>query len=188
MIALCGRRDDIHMLHVRDVLRAADIPAILVGVEFGFADVIGRVPFVCIAESAAIFAQSLRRDVPPEKNVEIPESAGDDEIVSAVQRQFFLRFGSDMETFHERGIRFDGRRVFFRASELHLTKNEYMIVRLLFHGAGAYFSAEEIAAACLADGVGGVAVHICNINAKAKRAHGVPLIETKRYKGYRIAL
>jgi hypothetical protein len=186
MIALIGTREDTHIYRIRDALREAEIPAIPVGVEFGFEDIIGRMPFVCIAESAAIFAQSLRRDVPPEKIMDIPESFSDDEIVSTVQRQFFLRFGSDMETVHERGIRFDGRRVFFRAAELRLTKNEYMIVRLLFHGGGAYFSAEEIAAACLPDGVGGVAVHICNINVKAKRAHGVPLIETKRYKGYRI--
>ncbi len=188
MIALFTARDDLHMLHVRDVLRAADIPAILVGVEYGFADVIARMPFVAIAQSASVFAHSLLRHIPPAKIVDIPESFTDEEIVSAVQRRFFLRFGCDMETVHERGIRFDGRRVFFRAVEMHLTKNEYMIVRFLFQGSGGYFTADEIAAACLADGTGGVAVHICNINGKAKRAHGVPLIETKRYKGYRMSV
>lgn len=187
MIALCGRNDDVQLYRVREALRAADIPAILVGIEFGFADVTRRVPLVYFAESAEGFAQSLSRRIRAEKVVKIPESATDGEIVCAVKRQFFLRFGSDMETVHERGIRFDGRRVFFRAAEMHLTKNEYLIVRLLFHGDGAYFTSDEIAAACLADGTGGVAVHICNINAKARRAHGVPLIGTKRYKGYRIA-
>lgn len=186
MIALCGRRDDLHLHRVRDALRTADIPAICVGIEFGFSDVIDRVPLVCFAESASLFADSLARRVPLDKTVVIPHVASDEEIVTLVKRQFFLRFRQDMETVHERGVRFDGRRVFFRAAELHLTKNEYMIVRLLFHGNGAYFTADEIAAACLANGVGGIAVHICNINAKAKRAHGVPLIETKRYKGYRI--
>lgn len=186
MLALCGRREDTQLYRVRDILRAADIPAICIGIEFGFADVIDRVPLVYFAESAELFADALVRRIPAEKQVIISENTTDEEIVSAVKRQFFLRFGNDMETLHERGIRFDGRRVFFRASEMHLTKNEYMIVRLLFHGNGAYFSAEEIAAACLSDAVGGVAVHICNINAKAKYAHGVALIETKRYKGYRI--
>lgn len=188
MIALCGRRDDLYLQRVRDALRTADIPAICVGIEFGFADMIERLPLVCFAESASSFADSLMRRVPPDKIVAIPNELSDEEIVLAVKRQLFLRFRQDVETVHERGIRFDGRRVFFRAAELHLTKNEYMIVRLLFHGCGAYFTADEIAAACLADAVGGVSVHICNINAKAKQAHGVPLIETKRYKGYRIAL
>ncbi len=188
MIALCGRKDDTHIYHVRDVLREADIPAILVWIDFGFTDMIDRVPLVYFAQSSAVFASSLSRCVPPQKSVDVSESATDTEIVSAVKHRFFLRFGCDMEALHERGVRFDGRRVYFRAMDLHLTKTESLIVRLLFHGNGAYFTGEEIAAACLKSGKGGVAVHICNINEKAKYAHGVPLIETKRYKGYRIPL
>ncbi len=186
MIALCGTREDTHLFRIRAALHAADIPAVCVGAEFGFADLMDRLPFVFFSDSASVFAQALIHRVGGEKRIEIPESADDGEIVDIVKHRFFLHFGTDMETQNERGIRFDSRRVFFRAQELHLTNTEYRIVRFLLSGGGTYFTGEEIAAACLASGVGGVAVHICSINAKAKYAHGVPLIETRRFRGYRI--
>ena len=173
MIALCGRADDSFMTRVREVLRAVDIPAIKVGVELGFADVIARVPLVFFSASADAFAASLVRTVPREKILHISDGLSDGEIVDAVKHALFHRLGTDVERVHMDGVRFDGQRVFFRATELHLTKIERLIVRLLLHGEGAYFTAEEIAAACLADSVGGVSVHVSNVNAKAKRAHRI---------------
>ena len=70
-----------------------------------------------------------------------------------------------------------------------LTKTEFSILNRVAR-AEEYISAEAIQAEIL-DGrnitLGNIAVHICNINKKAKRISGRDLIKTRRYKGYKIS-
>lgn len=86
-----------------------------------------------------------------------------------------------------RRIRFDGRTLYFCGKPIALTKSEKLIVSLLTL-CEDWTDSEIIAAYCMKnpDDRNSVAVHICNINSKARRATGQGLILCRRYSGYSI--
>lgn len=86
-----------------------------------------------------------------------------------------------------RRIRFDGQTLCFCGKLIALTKSEKLIVSLLTL-CEDWTDSEIIAAYCMKnpDDRNSVAVHICNINSKARRATGQGLILCRRYSGYSI--
>lgn len=86
-----------------------------------------------------------------------------------------------------RRIRFDGQTLYFCGKLIALTKSEKLIVSLLTL-CEDWTDSEIIAAYCMKnpDDRNSVAVHICNINSKARRATGQGLILCRRYSGYSI--
>lgn len=86
-----------------------------------------------------------------------------------------------------RRIRFDGQTLCFCGKPIALTKTEKLIVSLLTL-CEDWTDSEIIAAYCMKnpDDRNSVAVHICNINSKARRATGQGLILCRRYSGYSI--
>ena len=86
-----------------------------------------------------------------------------------------------------RRIRFDGQTLYFCGKPIALTKSEKLIVSLLTL-CEDWTDSEIIAAYCMKnpDDRNSVAVHICNINSKARRATGQGLILCRRYSGYSI--
>lgn len=85
-----------------------------------------------------------------------------------------------------RRIRFDGQTLCFCGKPIALTKAEKLIVSLLTLCEG--WTDSEIIAYCMKnpDDRNSVAVHICNINSKARRATGQGLILCRRFSGYSI--
>ena len=86
-----------------------------------------------------------------------------------------------------RRIRFDGQTLCFCGKLIALTKSEKLIVSLLTL-CEDWTDSEIIAAYCMKnpDDRNSVAVHICNINSKARRATGQGLILCRRFSGYSI--
>lgn len=80
------------------------------------------------------------------------------------------------------------RRVILLGYELKLTRGEYDTLRVINLSDG-YISAEELCEMLRSDAATehSVSVHISNINRKAEAISGRILVETKRYKGYRIS-
>lgn len=86
-----------------------------------------------------------------------------------------------------RRIRYDSQTLYFCGKPIALTKSEKLIVSLLTLCEG-WTDSEIIAAYCMKnpDDRNSVAVHICNINSKARRATGQGLILCRRFSGYSI--
>ena len=92
-------------------------------------------------------------------------------------------------TIREREICFYGKRI-------PLTRSEQRILTMLGYapmasdtGEAVYYTSSQLAAFCMEKGrqaAGSIPVHIANINRKTTRAAGVPMIDNKRYCGYRI--
>ncbi len=76
------------------------------------------------------------------------------------------------------GVRFCSKRIY-------LTRTEKLIVHMLLMYDRGRVTPELAAAYCMSSpSVSGIRAHICNINAKAKRATGIELIDCRRYEGY----
>ncbi len=86
-----------------------------------------------------------------------------------------------------RRIRYDGQTLYFCGKPIALTRTEKLVVSLLTLCEG-WTDSEIIAAYCMRnpDDLNSVAVHICNTNAKARRATGQGLILCRRFSGYSI--
>ena len=86
-----------------------------------------------------------------------------------------------------RRIRYDGQTLYFCGKPISLTRTEKLVVSLLTLCEG-WTDSEIIAAYCMKnpDDRNSVAVHICNINSKARRATGQGLILCRRFSGYSI--
>ena len=72
---------------------------------------------------------------------------------------------------------------------MKLTKSEFAILKHIDEGEG-FVSASQLLEGALADKgitLGNIAVHVCNINKKAKAISGRPLIKVRRFKGYRLS-
>lgn len=70
-----------------------------------------------------------------------------------------------------------------------LTATEFAVLRIISEGED-YVGAEDIALRVFAGKTltsGNVAVHVCNINKKAKTIGGRRLIAWRRYKGYKLS-
>ncbi len=186
MVAVYCLREDAAAQSLRDALFTAGIPCALVGPTYGPASIVHKVPFVLFAQSAAVFGEGLRRRLPRECLLSMPDTLQASETALMIEAAYLRRFSTDYADARADGIRFVSGDVYFRGHFLPLTAAENRILRLLFHSRGTYFCAEEIAAACLADPGSGVAVHICNINQKARRSALYAVIESRRYSGYRI--
>lgn len=186
MVAVYCLKEDAAARHLRDALLSAGIPCALVGLTHGPASIAYKVPFVLFWPSAATYGEGLLRKLPGERILSFSAVGNADTIAMSVSCAYLHRFGEDYISARAVGIRFENERVYFRGHYLPLTATEYRIMRLLFHSRGTYFLAEEIAAACLTDSAGGVAVHVCNINNKARRIALHAVIESKRFSGYRI--
>ncbi len=81
-----------------------------------------------------------------------------------------------------------GNEILFCGKKLRLTKTEKRIIFFLNYSNG-WHDREKLAAYCLKEGKkdkDAIPVHICNINAKAKRLTTNRLIKYKRYIGYSI--
>lgn len=77
------------------------------------------------------------------------------------------------------GVTFCSRKIF-------LTKTEELIVHMLMM-TDIWVSSSEIANYCMkVPRKSSVAVHICNINAKAQKSTGFELIDCRRFSGYRL--
>lgn len=186
MVAVYCLQEDASAQVLRDVLLAAGIPCALVGPTHGPASIAYKVPFVLFTPAAETYGEGLRRKLPLERILAFSEMEPAEQAPFALETAYLRRFGADYAISQAAGIRFEAERAYFRGHYLPLTSTEYRILRLLFHSRGTYFAAEEIAAACLADPAGGVAVHICNINNKARRTSLHAVIESRRFSGYRV--
>ncbi len=186
MVAVYCLRGDAFAQSLRDSFLAVGIPCVLVGPTHGPASVLQKVAFVLFAPSAIEYSEGVRRKLPEERITLLSGEENAESAVKEVERAYLRRFGVNYSCAREDGIRFDAGRVYYRGHYLPLTASEYRIVRFLVHCRKKYCFSEEIAAACLADPEGGVTVHICNINSKSRKITLYPLIECRRYSGYRI--
>jgi len=186
MIAIYSHRHDENSNACRLSLLAAGIPCFLIGPAREHADVAVRVPFVLFPDADHLQSVHFGRKLSFEKILTGVDPFLPDGIADGVKIRYFQRFGHDYEAAAGDGIRFFGREVYFRGHFLCLTDSEYLIIRLLFHSRAAYFSSDEIAAACFEKETGAVSGHVCNINRKARLIMNMPLIETRRSYGYRI--
>lgn len=186
MIAIYCLQDEPLPIQIREILFEMGIPAVRIGPECGNVSIAGKVPFVFFTKAALPFGKSVSSRLPSE-NVRI--LTGDEEpmeIVSSLRAEYFRRFGQNIDEARGGGFSFAGRQVSFRGHPVRLTNSEYRILRLLFHSRCVFFTAEEIGAACLSAPLGSPRVHICNMNGKSRRVLGRPMIETRRYEGYRV--
>ncbi len=186
MIAIYGKKSDHWVYDARDSLLSSGIPCVLFGPEVGFASMAETLPLILFPSQSDAVADSFRKSISQDRVMDALEPVTGTELVEMVKLRYFQKFGHDYEFATGSCVRFSDRRVFFRGHELCLTKTEYRIVRLLFHAQGQYFSAEEIAAACFEGSGSTVSTHASSINRKARYMTEMPLIETRRYHGYRI--
>lgn len=186
MVAVYCLKEDTFAHSLREAFFASGIPCVLAGPTHGPASVLQKMPVVLFLPSAAEYGEGVRRKLPEERTLMLSQIQSPDSIVKMVEQIYCRRFGTDISHVWEDGIRFESARVYYRGHYLPLTAAEYRIVRLLFFCRRKYCLAEEISASCLADPAGGVAVHICNINSKARKITLFPLIECRRHSGYRI--
>ena len=186
MVAIYGQKSDGWIYDWRQALLSAGIPCALVGPPFGFAALADRLIFVLFSSKNDASSIAFQKSLPLEKTLDISPDTSPEALVDFVKLRFFQKFKYDFEYAEGYGIRFTEKRAYFGGHELHLTKTEYRIVRLLFHARGEYFSPEEIIAACFERKGSTVTTHVSNINQKARYMTEMPLIETRRYHGYRI--
>ena len=186
MVLIYGQRSDILPFELRETLLLEGIPCALVGPEFGFASLVDRVHFVIFTSIPDHAALSFRKNIPLEKVLEIEDEPSVESVVRRVKLCYFQRFGFDFEYAEGAELRFSDKRIYFRGHELHLTKTERLIVRFLFEARDEYFSSDEICAGCFLKKGTTVAGHISAINKKARYMTEIPLILTKRNRGYRI--
>lgn len=186
MVAVYCLPEDEVAQSLRESLLAAGIPCALVGPTHGPASILYKLPLVVFTPSAEIHGESLRRKLLKNRILSAEEIGDPAYAALAIEHTYLHCFGTDFANAWEDGIRFSEGRVYFRGHFLPLTSAEHRIMRLLFHSRGTYFLTEEIAAACLTDPAAGAAVHICNINNKSRRIALYPVIESRRFSGYRI--
>lgn len=171
-------------VEARDELLANGVPALLIGPEFHSAAIVNRLPYVIIDPCAKEVARNFRRCVSYEKIIDVSEGASPSLAILSV---FCHDFGTLLEQYSARRVRFCGDLVYFRGNPIPFTKRERLIITLLLMGDGLFFAPDEIAASCLERGAEeAVAVHVCHINKKIRRDTRRSLIETRRYWGYRI--
>lgn len=184
MVALYALRASEKAVKWRKELLEVGIPAVLIGPEYGFASMAERVPFVWIDPDSAPFGNSFRKKIPIHKLI---SCAPDASAAAAVRTAYLRENGVSLDSLHAHSIRYVTDAVYFRGNMLFLTPDEKRILTLLLVCGGTYFTADEIAAACLNAGKSGAAaVHVCHMNAKAVRGCHVKMIECRRYAGYRI--
>ena len=107
-----------------------------------------------------------------------------DRITEVLELEFGIRYGMHYGPVYAE----DGDRSFFLGKGVPLTGTEKLIVRHLVFSPGIYMTAEEIAAYILADpsdGTSSVSTHVWNVNRKARIVTDLPMIETRRTRGYR---
>ena len=184
MTAIYARSTSEWAEKTRAELFDAGIPCALVGAEYGNTHLIRRLPFVIPAPDCGDMNDRLLKDLPADGiltwSSEVP-------AIVAVREAYRRRIGTEPETLHRCGVRISGENIRFRGELIRLTANEKRILFLFLTCPGLYFTAEETAVLCLRDAHGNAAaVHICNLNAKTIKAANAPLIECRRYKGYRI--
>ena len=167
---------------LRRELFDAGIPCALVGPEYGNTTLALRLPFLILSPEDGEMHDTMRQTLPTEN---ILAWSADVPPVPAIWQAYRRRFGE--EELRRGGVRFMRDSVRFRGEPLHLSAHEKRIVFLLTTCADTWFTAEEIAALCLQNGSPSAAsVHICHINAKTRQSVQFPMIESRRYKGYRI--
>ncbi len=186
MIAIYCLQSEEEQASVRQNLLLEGIPAVLCGPDRENNSMIEKMPFVYFTKAALVFGRRLKEKLSPASLIELSEDASPLSLVAAVQNAYRYQSGQDYWEGFAKNIRFFGWDVFYRGSLMGFTQSEYRILRLLFHSRDVYFTAEEIEAACLVAKLGSASVHICNMNRKARDATGRPIVETKRYKGYRL--
>ncbi len=184
MIAIYARRDDDEARAIRAALRREKLPAILVGPESGFCDVCGRLPFVLFTESGRRVGVGFARRLMPRQLLTCPPDVS---LPALVRTQLLTRYSIDMEHLVCGSVRLRGEEILFRGYPLKLTGNEMRIVRQLAVCRDTYFSGEELAGLCLdGGGADAAAVHVCHLNQKSDALCGAPMIECRRFRGYRI--
>ncbi len=185
MVAVYRSCHDANSTACRSALLSAGIPCFLIGHGLPHAAAAARVPFVIFPDTDMAVSDSFRRSLPPEKFLLSNEWFSPQTVTYGVKLCYFQRLGHDFELAAGGGIRFSDRSVYFCGHYLPLTDSEYLILRLLYHCRGFWFSADEIAASCFENGTGAVTGHVCSINRKARLIKDMPLIETRRIYGYR---
>ena len=182
MIAVYVRRRSEWAESLRCTLLDAGIPCALVGPEYGNTTLALRLPFLTLSPEDGEMHDTMRQTLPPESILSWP---ADVPPVQAVWQAYHRRFGE--EELRRGGVRFMRDTVRFRGEPLHLSACEMRIVLLLTLCTDICFTAEEIASLCLQSGSASAAVvHICHINTKTQQSVQFPMIESRRYKGYRI--
>ena len=78
--------------------------------------------------------------------------------------------------------------VVYCSKSIYLTKTERLIVRLLLFAVKGSVMPETVRAYCMSGSakLSSVCAHISNINKKAVSATGIPLIDCRRFEGYRL--
>ncbi len=182
MTAIYARTKSEWAERVREELLEAGIPCALVGPEYGNTHLIRHLPFIIPAPDCGEMNDRLLKTLPAAK---ILTWSADVPPIVAIREAYQRYFGTEPEFLHRSGIRISGGEIRFRGEPLRLTANEKRILLLLVSCAGTYFTADETAALCLRNAKGSAAaVHICHLNAKAKKAAYASMIECRRYKGY----
>ena len=184
MTAIFARTKSEWAEQLREQLLDAGIPCALVGPEYGNTHLIRHLPFVIPAPDCGDMHDRLLETLPASGILTWSE---DVPPIVAVREAYRRQFGAEPESMHRCGVRISGETIRFRGEPIRLTANEKRILLLFLTCAGTYFTAEETAALCLRNAPGSAAaVHICNLNAKAKKAACALVIQCRRYKGYRI--
>jgi len=184
MIAIYAGRANTEARECRKQLLYDGIPCALIGPEYGHADLAMRLPFLTVTEDARDIAESFICSISADKILRFPP---DIPAPIAFRQAYLRRFGTDMDTAHIRDVRFIAGEVLYRGNPVHLTPVEMRILRLLLFCRGEYFHSDEIAALCTEQECAKTAaVHVCAINEKTRRISCQKIIETRRYKGYRI--